>query len=109
MDFQTELDDLQTLKTFFDDLEKLLIELRNSFEQPENEQIDHEENVTDIDVGVQNGRGRRGRRVRGRLGFGRLPRGLVAVPTNQFVRIRCHVNPIRRFMYRRIFRIQAEL
>lgn len=101
MDFQTELDDLEALKTFFDELEQLLAELRDSFEQRQDEPIENGNNVEDIAVDAQHGPVNR----IGRRPGHRRRRGIVVVPTNHFVRIRCHVNPIRRFMYRRIFRI----
>lgn len=99
MDFEQELDDLERLRTFFNELDELMTALRDAFDQP---QIGQNAN----NVGAQNRRvvrigGRGGRPVGHRPGHG----GFVAVPTNYFVRIRCPVNPIRRFKYRRVFRI----
>lgn len=103
MEFEEELEELERLKTFFNELiDELLTELRGAFGQPQNEQNANNvdaRNLRDVRIGGLGGRP--DLHTCHRPGH----RGFVAVPTNYFVRIRCLINPIRCFKYRRVFRI----
>lgn len=109
MEFEEELEELERLKTFFNELiDELLTELRGAFGQPQNEQNGNNvdaRNLRDVRIGGLGGRPGRGGRPDLHTGHRTGHRGFVAVPTNYFVRIRCLINPIRCFKYRRVFRI----
>lgn len=96
MDFQTELDELADLVNFLKEIEDLLVQLRNVFEPPA---VDNPMNAEANNVAVRDrNRRRRFRPAR----FGR--HGLVARPTNGFLRIRRR-GGIQRFVYRRLWKV----